>query len=506
MLVHCCIDAQTPARTGPSVSLRGWLVGEAPIAALVAETEPGVCVAATYGHDRADVGAAFPAQHHARQAGFFLETTTPALAQPGHWWIQLATGAWHRLPVDWSRRQPQSAELGATTLQTTLPTAVAQALGQEQNIEDRVQRWLTRGPRLRLRLDLINKCNLRCIMCHYNNPAYAQKAVRKISLEEFQGFFDPIAPEVGEVLLSCADEPLLAPAFPGVLRYLAEKHPHVFVHFCTNAMLMDAPIRRLLVETGVGRVMVSLDGARRETFERIRKGARFDQVIRNIHALQALRTATGAIRPELQLNFVMMRSNLDEAPAVVEIARRLGASALDCHHAVPTNGIDLGQERLDFHPACYNHYRPQIERAAAAAGLRLYLPPAYATTEVHAATDEAAVGLDDFLEALRDSPTDAVAGLRPRPPTAPTADDALPFPKLFCEMPFREIFLANQDTIMPCPFHRTLHIARTAATNLREVFFSPPFAALRQAMLTPEGDAGCQGCPVVAQRLTLRPE
>jgi hypothetical protein len=62
-------------------------------------------------------------------------------------------------------------------------------------------------------------------MCHYNNKAYAQKPVRKISLEEFQRFFEPLAPDVGEVLLSCADEPLLSPAFPEVLRYLAQKHP-----------------------------------------------------------------------------------------------------------------------------------------------------------------------------------------------------------------------------------------------------------------------------------------
>jgi len=269
-------------------------------------------------------------------------------------------------------------------------------------------------------------------------------------------------------------------------------------------MLMDARIRRVIVETGVGRVMISLDGARRQTFERIRKGAQFDQVVRNVHALQTLRAAVGASRPELQVNFVMMRANLHEAPAVVEIARRLGASALDCHHAVPSHGIDLGDERLEFHPALYNHYRPQIERAAAAAGLRLYLPEAFPAAGPYDASADPVVGLEDFEAALQGLPPDPIDGLQPLPPP-PAAGDDFPFPRLFCEMPFREIFLANQDTIMPCPFHRSLIVPRTPETDLLAVFRSQPFAALRQAMLTPDGDAGCQGCPVVANRLALRP-
>jgi len=225
MTVHCCIDAQTPARDGRTAGIRGWLFCDVPVVALVAESDPDLFQAATYGQERPDVGAAFPAFDTASRSGFFLESTVAAVAQPGHWWVRLATGDWYRLPVDWSCRHPKLTELTALTRQAAPPESLQRALVEEEDLEARVHRWMKRGPRLRLRLDLINKCNLRCIMCHYNNKAYAQKPVRKISLEEFQRFFEPLAPDVGEVLLSCADEPLLSPAFPEVLRYLAQKHP-----------------------------------------------------------------------------------------------------------------------------------------------------------------------------------------------------------------------------------------------------------------------------------------
>jgi MoaA/NifB/PqqE/SkfB family radical SAM enzyme len=504
MHVHVCIDEQSLSRGGDETLHRGWCVSESPYSALVADNGAGLLSLVSQGRPRADVGAAFPSIPGASKSGFNFWIPSAGQSRTGWLWLRLESGTWHRLPVDWSLRHPQSLALNEASLQASPPAALLEAASGARELEDHVRRWLKRHPSLRLRIDLINRCNLRCIMCHYNNPDYASSPLRKMTLEEFKRFFEPLAPFIGEALLSCADEPLLSPIFPEVLRYLATEHPHVYVHFCTNSMLMDARIRRVIVETGVGKVMSSIDGVRRATFERIRKGARFEQVVRNIEALHQLRDQCGAKRPDIQCNFVMMRSNIAEAPLAVELAKRLGACALDFHHAVPTYGIDMGQERLEFHPGLYNAWREKILEAGRRFNLRLFLPEAYAGAEPVAVSPEPGLDLSEFEAALKDLPLDDTQGLVPRQaPEASIANVQEEFGEVFCEMPFFELF-ANNDKLMPCPFQKQVEAPLNAQTNPLDVFFSKPFAELRKAMLSPKGHPGCSECPLANKKLSVK--
>ncbi len=104
--------------------------------------------------------------------------------------------------------------------------------------------------------------------------------------------------------LSCGDEPLTSKFLPDILRYLATKHPHVAIEFCTNAMLMRAPIRELIIETGVARLLFSIDAVTKPLLESIRAGCRYEQLIGNILALRDLKARHQSRLPEFDFNFV----------------------------------------------------------------------------------------------------------------------------------------------------------------------------------------------------------
>jgi len=71
-------------------------------------------------------------------------------------------------------------------------------------------------------------------------------------------------------------------------------------------------------------VAVSLDGAKAETYERLRPGADFQRVTQQVAALCSRKRALGRPRPEVVLLFMKMRPNIAEMPDLLQLAADLG--------------------------------------------------------------------------------------------------------------------------------------------------------------------------------------
>src|SRR5450432_4001424 len=124
-------------------------------------------------------------------------------------------------------------------------TLASSEVGAE--LEQRLFDHLAGTRHVTLRLDLINKCNLRCVMCHYSNEAFAKRPAQRIAPEQFAAFFGPLAPVTRDVVLSCGDEPLMSPHFETIIRELATRDPEVRIRFCTNGMLLSEKIAEAII-------------------------------------------------------------------------------------------------------------------------------------------------------------------------------------------------------------------------------------------------------------------
>ncbi|MBL4575823.1 MAG: radical SAM protein, partial [Opitutaceae bacterium] len=127
---------------------------------------------------------------------------------------------------------------------------------------------MSKGPLLTLRLDLINKCNLQCVMCHYSDPKIALRPTQKISVEQFDKWFKGVGHNVRDIMLSCGDEPLMSPHFIDILTKISNYGNSLDVGLCTNGMLMNAKIRSAMIQHGLTYSLFSIDGATKKTMER----------------------------------------------------------------------------------------------------------------------------------------------------------------------------------------------------------------------------------------------
>jgi MoaA/NifB/PqqE/SkfB family radical SAM enzyme len=131
--------------------------------------------------------------------------------------------------------------------------------------------------------------------------------------------FDPLP----VVFFGGFGEPL---AHPNILEMVAAaRQIGASVELITNGTLLTDTVTRSLVEIGLDRLWVSIDGATQSSYADVRLGDALPQVIENLRRLQDLRVQTGLYRPKLGIAFVAMRRNIGELPEVIRLGKRLGA-------------------------------------------------------------------------------------------------------------------------------------------------------------------------------------
>jgi pyruvate-formate lyase-activating enzyme len=119
-------------------------------------------------------------------------------------------------------------------------------------------------------------------------------------------------------------EPLLHPRFLDMV--LLAKERGVRIEVTTNALLLDRPLAEALVAAGLDQLVVSIDGASAEAFGRVRSGASLARVVENVRFLHDHRGAYYGPRVRIGVEFVAMRSNVRELPALNRLAAQVGAS------------------------------------------------------------------------------------------------------------------------------------------------------------------------------------
>lgn len=112
--------------------------------------------------------------------------------------------------------------------------------------------------------ELTYGCNLRCVHCF--NPTH-RTLPRELTTKEVCTLLNQIA-ELGVLTVTfTGGEPSVRPDIGEILWHA--RHSGLLVHFMTNATRMTAPFARLLCETTVSQINVSMYGATEQVYEQM---------------------------------------------------------------------------------------------------------------------------------------------------------------------------------------------------------------------------------------------
>ena len=180
-------------------------------------------------------------------------------------------------------------------------------------------------------------CNLRCIHCRASATELSSPS--DLSTRTALGIIDQIAAFASPILVLSGGEPLYRSDIFQLARYATDKGLRVAL--ATNGTLVTKEVARMIVDAGVKRVSISLDGADALTHDTFRgiPGA-FDAAVYGLRNLRALGMS-------VQINMTIARHNAKQLPQVLDLARNLGADALHTFLLVPVGcGVDIAQEQM----------------------------------------------------------------------------------------------------------------------------------------------------------------
>lgn len=172
-----------------------------------------------------------------------------------------------------------------------------------------------------LYIESSNRCNETCDQCPRTH--LGRETDRDLSLDEARRIVDQL-PTLERVVLHGLGEPLLNPELPAIVAYLRGRGAYAL--FNSNALLLNETRGRALIAAGLSELRISMDGARPETYARIRGVNRkaLPHIVRNLRAFEELKRTLGSPTPRTSLWFTAMRENIEELPALVEIAAETG--------------------------------------------------------------------------------------------------------------------------------------------------------------------------------------
>lgn len=216
------------------------------------------------------------------------------------------------------------------------------------------------------------RCNLACVMC-----APHQTGSTKKSDVMSEPLVDRVERQVlgsaAYVALTVAGEPFVDRTWPRYVE-LAERTGTALVVHCNGTVIpRGEELARLLRNTRV--MEFSIDGARPETFARIRGRDLLPQIMDNIRRVVAMRaTLPRRQRPRLGITQVLMRDNIDELPLLVDRAAELGVDSVGAVHLTVFEDA-LDAQSLRHAPDRSDAAFAEARRRAAATGITLNLPP-----------------------------------------------------------------------------------------------------------------------------------
>ena len=180
-------------------------------------------------------------------------------------------------------------------------------------------------------------CNLRCVHCRATATELASPS--DLPTSKALEIIDQIDAYGNPILVLSGGEPLYRPDIFQLARYATDKGLRVAL--ATNGTLVTKELARKIVDAGVKRVSISLDGATAETHDSFRgiPGA-FEAAIYGFKNLKE-------VGMPVQINMTIARHNAAELPAVLEMVRGLGADALHTFLLVPVGcGVDIAESQM----------------------------------------------------------------------------------------------------------------------------------------------------------------
>jgi radical SAM protein with 4Fe4S-binding SPASM domain len=189
-------------------------------------------------------------------------------------------------------------------------------------------------------------CNLRCPEC----PSGLREFTRPTGMLQkdfFRETIDDISRELLYLIFYFQGEPYLNRDFLDMVRYAHDKG--IYTATSTNAHYLTSENARKTVESGLDRLIISIDGTTQDVYQQYRVGGKLDKVIEGAKNIVHWKKQLNSKTPFVFFQFLVVRPNEHQIEAIKQLGKEIGVDQVrfktaqvydyenDPHQLIPAN-------------------------------------------------------------------------------------------------------------------------------------------------------------------------
>ncbi len=176
-----------------------------------------------------------------------------------------------------------------------------------------------------LEVEPTTSCNLRCPQCPSGLRSFTRNT-GMLDLQLFKNIIDEVHQDLVWLVLYFQGEPFLNKQLLAFVKYAASKN--IYTATSSNAHYFTDDMARQTVESGLDRLIISIDGTTQESYSKYRVGGNLDKVIEGTKNVLEWKKKLNSSTPHVIWQFIAFKHNEHEIATVKQLAKELGVDEL----------------------------------------------------------------------------------------------------------------------------------------------------------------------------------
>lgn len=164
-------------------------------------------------------------------------------------------------------------------------------------------------------------CNLRCPECPSGLRAFT-RPTGMLQRDFFRETIDQLHKELLYLVFYFQGEPYLNPSFLDMVQYAGSKK--IYTATSTNAHYLTDENAKRTIESGLDRLIISIDGTTQEVYQQYRVGGQLAKVLEGARNIVKWKKELKSSKPFVVFQFLVVKPNEHQIEEVKELAREIG--------------------------------------------------------------------------------------------------------------------------------------------------------------------------------------
>jgi radical SAM protein with 4Fe4S-binding SPASM domain len=164
-------------------------------------------------------------------------------------------------------------------------------------------------------------CNLRCPECPSGLRAFT-RPTGNLKEDFFRSTLDELHRDLVYLIFYFQGEPYINPKFLDMVRYAHQKG--IYTITSTNAHFLNDENAKKTIESGLDRLIISVDGTTQEVYENYRKEGNLAKVLEGAKNMVEWKRKMKSSTPHIIFQFLVVRPNQHQIEEVYALAKEIG--------------------------------------------------------------------------------------------------------------------------------------------------------------------------------------